>query len=293
MRFRIRHATRYDYQQPVSQAINLAYLSPRETARQTCTYKNIEINPSPTSMTMQQDYFGNEYCHFTLEQPHNTLEVIATSEVDTYLSEDWPSLNIGNTCGQAREQLAMSTEVDCILAREYLLSSPLIEHNEDFAHYAAPIFTDDKLFLGAVRELCAKIFNDFQFDPHFSEVNTPLVDVFASRKGVCQDFAHFAIACLRSLGYPAKYVSGYLETLPPPGFTKLIGSDATHAWVAVYSPSEGWFEFDPTNNSIPGEQHILTAWGRDYSDVTPLRGVIVGGGSAHTLNVSVDVHRCD
>jgi transglutaminase-like putative cysteine protease len=140
-------------------------------------------------------------------------------------------------------------------------------------------------------ELTQRIYNDFTYDPVFSDIATPVSDVFKHKRGVCQDFAHLAIACLRSLGYPARYVSGYLETLPAPGEQKLVGADASHAWFAVYSPGEGWYDFDPTNNQMVSMQHITTAWGRDYSDVTPLRGVIFGGGSGHKLDVSVDVQR--
>lgn len=180
---------------------------------------------------------------------------------------------------------------DCGHGLHQSLRFPMIQQHTDLAHYAAAFFPDDRPFLSAVMELTEKIYTDFTYDPRFSDVATPLSDVLKHKRGVCQDFAHFAIGCLRSLGYPARYVSGYLETLPPPGQEKLVGADATHAWFEVFSPGEGWFEFDPTNNKMAGEQHITTAWGRDYSDVTPLKGVIFGDGKQHTLSVSVDVQR--
>src|SRR5690606_1706689 len=146
-------------------------------------------------------------------------------------------------------------------------------------------------FLSAVRALTQQIYQQFEYDPLFSDVTTPLDEVFEHKRGVCQDFAHFAIACIRANGFPARSVSGYLETLPPPGMGQLVGSDASHAWVSGYSPGEGWFEFAPTNDQVAGNQHIVTAWGRDYSDVPPLRGVIFGGGASHKLTVAVDVKR--
>lgn len=291
MRFKVKHVTRYEYPAPVLQAINLGYLIPRNSARQKCVYNQLKVNPQPSTSATRVDYFGNQAFHFTIESKHQSLEVVATSEVDVSAGADLPSVNDGNTCAQARELLSRSNQLDSLLAREYLLPSPSIAHDAALAEFAAPLFADDRPFLQSVSELNSQIFNEFTFDPTFSGISTPISEVFAHRKGVCQDFAHLAIACLRSLGYPARYVSGYLETLPPPGTVKLVGSDATHAWFAVYSPGEGWFEFDPTNNSIPAEQHIVTAWGRDYTDVTPLKGVIFGGGSGHSLSVSVDVNR--
>jgi transglutaminase-like putative cysteine protease len=291
MRFKIKHVTRYEYPAQVLQALNLGYLIPRNSARQRCINNQLKVNPTPTTSMARVDYFGNQAFHFTIESQHQELEVVATSEVDVSAGADLPNLNEGNTCALARELLSSSKQLDNLLAREYLLASPLVAHDAALAEFAAPLFADDRPFIQSVSELNSLIFEQFTFDPTFSGISTPISEVFEHRKGVCQDFAHLAIACLRSLGYPARYVSGYLETLPPPGTVKLVGSDATHAWFEVYSPGEGWFEFDPTNNSIPAEQHIVTAWGRDYTDVTPLKGVIFGGGSGHSLSVSVDVNR--
>lgn len=290
MKFTIRHSTRYRYSSNVSRCINLAYMAPRNTHRQKCLSTQINTNPAPSTSMSRNDYFGNHAYHFTVENPHQTLEVIALSEVEVQPSTDWPSLNIGQTCAQVRERLNNPKSVDDVLCKEYTLASPLIDPGPAFSDFAANIFQTDRPFLSAVREFNAYIFNEFTFDPGFSTTTTPISDVLLHRKGVCQDFAHLAIGCLRSLGFAARYVSGYLETLPPPGTQKLVGSDATHAWFEVYSPDEGWFEFDPTNNSIPAEQHIVTAWGRDYSDVAPLKGVVFGGGK-HSLQVSVDVNR--
>ena len=189
--------------------------------------------------------------------------------------------------------LAQSSEGDILEAREYLLDSPMIKAFPELKDYAKALFQDERPLLSAVRELTSKIFNEFKYDANSTTVATPLDEVLENRHGVCQDFAHLAIGCLRALGFPARYVSGYLETLPAPGEVKLVGADASHAWFAVFSPGEGWFEFDPTNDIMPAEQHITTAWGRDYSDVTPLRGVIFDGGDSQQLSVSVDVRRIE
>ena len=291
MRFKITHSTTYNYLEPVSKGINLAYLMPRDTHRQTCETRFLDIQPTPATTLTRVDYFGNHAMHFTVEEAHTTFSVVATSEVEVNPPGVWPSATTANTCNDVLEKMATSKDASDLLSREYCLASPLINVNDNFAKFAAPFFNGDSPFLECVRKFSEHIFNDFKFDPDFSTVSTPLEDVLLHRKGVCQDFAQVAIASLRSLGFPTRYVSGYLETIPPPGQEKLVGSDASHAWFAVYSPGEGWYEFDPTNNLIPGEQHIVTAWGRDYSDVTPLRGVVMGGGSKNKLHVSVDVAR--
>ena len=178
-----------------------------------------------------------------------------------------------------------------IAAREFLLSSPMIECNEALAEYARPSFHLDRSLKSCVSDLTTRIFTDFSYDPNFTTIATPLADVLLHKRGVCQDFAHLQVGCLRSMGIPAKYVSGYIETLPKPGDKKLVGADATHAWVAYFCPDEGWLEFDPTNNTAAKSQHIVTAFGRDFYDVTPVKGVIFGGGDTPLLSVSVDVSR--
>ncbi len=291
VKFRVRHTTRYHYEQSVSHCYNLAHMLPRTTPAQTLRQVKIEVSPPVAMSNQREDYFGNQVYQFSIEQDHTELEVTVTSQVEITESPLNRNLDFGNTCAYARERLHNSGEADCLAAHEFLLDSPMIQQHPELAAYAAPSFADDRPLLSAVMELTERIYRDFIYDPDFSDVATPLSEVIKHKRGVCQDFAHVAIGCLRSLGYPARYVSGYLETLPPPGQQKLVGADATHAWFAVYSPDEGWFEFDPTNNKMAGEQHITTAWGRDYSDVTPLKGVIFGGGKTHRLSVSVDVAR--
>lgn len=293
MKFVIRHTTRYSYEQPVGSCYNLAYVLPRNTAGQQLHEVVVDISPAASVSNTRTDYFGNQLCQFSIEHDHTELEVSVTSKVSVAETPTNRNLDFGNTCAYSKATLLKSSEEDCLAAREFLLDSPMIQQHPDLAAYAAPSFAEDRPFLSAVMELNERIYNDFTYDPEFSDVATPLSDVLKHKRGVCQDFAHFAIGCLRSLGYPARYVSGYLETVPPPGVVKLIGVDATHAWFAVFSPGEGWFEFDPTNNKMTSEQHITTAWGRDYSDVTPLKGIIFGGGKKHTLAVSVDVQRLE
>jgi transglutaminase-like putative cysteine protease len=246
-----------------------------------------------TTHNTRTDCFGNQFLQFSIEKDHRELELSITSTIEVKDVETNINLDFGNPCSYVKYLLENTKSIDCVNAREFMLDSLMVHAQPYLADYAAPSFAEDRPFLSAVMELTQRIFTDFTYDPEFSDIATPLAEVFKHKRGVCQDFAHFAIGCLRSLGYPARYVSGYLETLPPPGEEKLVGADATHAWFAVYSPGEGWFEFDPTNNKVTGEQHITTAWGRDYSDVTPLKGVIFGGGHSPQLFVSVDVRRTE
>jgi transglutaminase-like putative cysteine protease len=291
MLYRVTHCTRYDYAESVGQCHNLAFMMPRNTLRQTCLQSDVIANPQPVTQSERSDYFGNRAFHFAIESPHASLEVTARSLVE--VREDLTAssqLDLGNTCAQVLGLLAAGG-AETLLAREFILPSPLVESSPEVRDYAARFFDGDRPFLSAVRSLTQAIHQEFRYDPDFSDVSTPIREVLAHRRGVCQDFAHLALACVRLAGFPARYVSGYLETLPPPGREKLVGSDASHAWFAVFSPGEGWFEFDPTNDQVAGYQHIVTAWGRDYSDVTPLRGVVFGGGEEHRLRVSVDVTR--
>lgn len=290
MIYKIRHITEYNYQSAVSLCFNQAHLLPRNTATQACRVSEISITPLPDYICEREDYFGNRYFYFSVESEHQTLTIDVVSEIDT-LADNNNRLDIGNSCAQAKKLLADARTKECINAREFLLNSPMISSDAALQAFAADLFPAEKTFLTAVRELCERIHTEFRYEPQATDVATPLKEVLRNRAGVCQDFAHLAIGCLRSLGFPARYVSGYLETLPPPGQQKLIGADASHAWFAVYSPGEGWFEFDPTNNNVPGEQHITTAWGRDYSDVTPVKGVIFSEHSTQEMGVSVDVRR--
>ena len=291
MRYRIKHTTEYKYSSRVSHCYNVAHMIPRNSLRQQRISNHIDVSPVIASTSKREDYFGNWAHHFEIQRPHDKLLITATSEVNTDHQGSQHDLDFGITCAEALLHLMQSQHTDLLFAKEFLLDSPMIKVNQDLHEYAKSSFDFDRPLLSCVMDLTQRIYTDFTYCPESTTIATPLEEVLKNRRGVCQDFAHLQIACLRSMGFPAKYVSGYLETLPPPGQEKLVGSDATHAWVSVYSPKEGWFEFDPTNNCMAGEQHIITAWGRDYFDVTPLRGVIYGGGEEPLLSVSVDVAR--
>jgi len=291
MRFRVRHITRYKYASRVSHCYNLANVIPRDTDRQRCLKNRITVSPQPAITHKRSDYFGNKAYHFEIQKPHTELVITADSEIQINDRDHELDLDLGISYLQAQQYLDTSNTRATVDAREFMLNSPMIENGEELAEYARPSFAADRSLKSCVNDLTARIFTEFAYDPSFSTIATPLADVLAHKRGVCQDFAHLQIGCLRSMGIPAKYVSGYIETLPKPGEEKLVGADATHAWIAYFSPEEGWVEFDPTNNALAGSQHIVTAFGRDYIDVTPVKGVIFGGGASPILEVSVDVAR--
>ena len=293
MKYRIRHTTRYSYADTVSQCHSIAHLLPRNTFYQRCNSASIQLDPLPATGADRTDYFGNHTYHFSVQVPHKVLQVTAVSEVDILGGRQNLSLDFGASCREVRAMLADRSREENLMAREFTLDSPMVQAGPALADYARGSFAEDQSFLGCVRDLTERIFSEFTYDTRYTDVATPLADVIRHRRGVCQDFAHLAIGCLRSMGFAARYVSGYLETLPPPGQPKLEGSDASHAWFSAYSPTEGWCDFDPTNNLLASQQHITTAWGRDYSDVTPVKGTILGGGSSHGLEVEVDVHRVE
>jgi transglutaminase-like putative cysteine protease len=291
MRYRVTHQTRYAYSQPVVLCHNEARLQPRRTPCQACGPSAVAIEPLPGERAEREDFFGNRVLYFAVQEAHERLTVTATSEVevtpppvsDHDASPAWDGL---------RDGLVGVTDAETRMARQFVFDSPCAAATPDAAAYAAPSFPPGRPVLAAVHDLNRRIHREFRFDPESTTVATPVAEVLAQRHGVCQDFAHLAIACLRSLGLPARYVSGYLETLAPPGQPRLQGADVSHAWFSAYVPGLGWIDFDPTNDCGPAERHVTTAWGRDYADVTPLKGVIFGGG-AHTLEVSVDMVRLE
>lgn len=291
MMYRVRHITEYKYVTPVSLCYNVAHLMPRDTQLQTCLKSSIKVKPEPISQQERVDYFGNKTFYFSVQDAHKKLVIDVVSELNIAAGIVLPDLTQGPTCKEYLDLIRVSKDPDFLEAREFLLDSPMIRSSKSLADYARDVFQDDVPLLMALRHFTSKIFTEFTFDPNVTTVATPLDQVLKLKGGVCQDFAHLAIGCLRSLGFPTRYMSGYLETLPPPGEEKLIGADASHAWFSVFLPNIGWVEFDPTNDVMPTTQHLVTAWGRDYSDVTPLQGVIFDGGEGQTLSVSVDVQR--
>lgn len=287
MRYRIRHRTTYRYDTPANLCHNEARLRPLDLPGQRCLKWRLSIDPQPEFHRNRRDSFGNHIDYFSIQRPHPELVITAESEVEVISSTQLP-LEAGGPWDRLLERLRTSKDPASLDARAFALSSPLIPVLPELAEFARPDFTPGRCVIEAISAFNARIFREFKFDPDFTTVATPVVEVLQNRRGVCQDFAQIMIASLRSLGLPARYVSGYLETLPPPGKPKLVGADASHAWVSVFVPGQGWLDFDPTNNVRPGERHITVATGRDYRDVSPLRGVTVGGLS-HALKVSVDV----
>ena len=291
MRYRIVHKTEYFYGITVSQCHNLAHLRPRNLPAQQCLGHRLEIDPLPMDLAEHEDFFGNHVSYFSIQQPHQTLTVTATSEIQLDSGNNQLVLDKDIPWDEVRDKLAEPFTDITRENRQFVLDSPLATTSPELADYAAASFPPGRPLLEAVQDLMERVHHEFTYDPEFSTVTTPLAEVLTSRRGVCQDFAHLSVACLRSLGLAARYVSGYLETLPPPGQSKQPGADESHAWFSVYLPDAGWHDFDPTNNRVPLDQHITTAWGRDYADVTPVKGVIFGGNPDHRPQVSVDMER--
>ncbi len=287
MLYRIRHRTLYRYDEPANLCHNEARLRPLDLPGQRCLAWKLKIDPAPDFQRSRNDSFGNHIDYFAIQRPHPQLSIIAESEVEA-LAAGQLSLETGMPWDQVRDALRQAKDASSLDARAFALSSPLVPVSRELADFAATDFTPGRCVLDAVAAFNERIFREFTFDPGFTTVSTPVAEVLENRRGVCQDFAQLMIAALRSLGLPARYVSGYLETLPPPGKPKLVGADASHAWVSVFIPGQGWVDFDPTNNLRPAERHIVVASGRDYGDVAPIRGVTVGGAS-HQLKVEVDV----
>lgn len=287
MRYQVHHTTRYAYSEPVPLCYNELHLTPRDTPRQTCVDHQLTILPAPHKIEDSRDYFGNHVCFFNIQERHQELEVTARSEVclqggDYIPPETTPAWE------QVRADALSSLDPEALDARQFIYDSPLAAASDELALLAADSFAPGRPWLEAVLHLMKRIHRDFIYDPTATTVTTPLDTVLEIRRGVCQDFAHLQIACLRAIGLPARYVSGYLLTMPPPGESRLIGADASHAWVAAWCRGLGWIEFDPTNNLVPYVDHITVAWGRDYGDVCPVKGVFVGGG-IHSMHISVDV----
>ena len=293
MKYRVMHKTEYFYSGTITQCHNLAHLRPRSLPGQQCLVHRLEIDPLPVDYSEFEDFFGNQVSYFSVQQPHRNLKILAVSEL--LLDEVMGQLSLYNDLAwnEVRARLANPQEIELREIRHYVLDSPLATTSPELAGYAEESFPEGRPLLEAVHDLMDRVYREFTYDPGFTTISTPLSEVFANRRGVCQDFAHLAIACLRSLGLAARYVSGYLETLPAPGQEKLKGADDSHAWFSVFLPEAGWMDFDPTNNQIPQYQHITTAWGRDFGDVTPLKGIIYGGNPGHRLQVAVDVERLD
>lgn len=286
-RYRIEHETRYVYAAPVSQSWQLARLTPRELPWQKLLSHAIEIDPPPDERHQVPDSFGNSVTHFGVHGAHRMLRVFTQCSVEV---GERPTVNAFPSVAweTVRDAVRGQPSLDDLLPARMAEPTPLVPLSEAARVYALESFPPGRDWLQAVTDLMRRIHAQFEFDPLATTVSTSVDEVLYQRRGVCQDFAHLMLACLRGLGLPARYVSGYLLTNPPPGEPRLMGVDASHAWVAAYSQDHGWLEFDPTNNQRADCRYITLAWGADFADVVPLRGVILGGG-AQEMSVSVSV----
>ena len=290
VRYLIRHATRYLYDQPVGESRQLVRLKPRVLPRQRCLAHELRIDPAPQRDETFVDGFGNAVRSLHFEQEHETLFVRAESLVELTPPPEPYAIGQSPPWEQVRDELSYragrTLDAARLEATEFLFESRHVRVKNDFAEYARADFRTNAPLLVAIDGLMRRIRLEFTYDTGATEISTPVTDVLASRRGVCQDFAHLMLSCLRSLGLAARYVSGYILTRPPAGRPRLIGADATHAWVSVFCPGSGWIDFDPTNAQMPAAEHVTLAWGRDFADISPLRGVILGGGE-HKLEIAV------
>jgi transglutaminase-like putative cysteine protease len=288
-RYRVSHRTTYRYASPMSDGYTVAHLLPRETPRQRVAHAAVEVTPEPNERDEHVDAFGNRITQFGVHHPHDELVVEAVSTVDVDDPTPVAPTESWNDVVARVEALRGDAAIDVGPFRARTRFVDVNRIGAELAAIAYDSFTPGRVIADAAQDLCHRIFEDFTYDSTATDVSTPLADVLVSRRGVCQDFAHLAAGCLRSIGLAARYVSGYIETTPPPGRPRLVGAAASHAWCSIWTPSAGWIDFDPTNDHFPTRRHVTVAWGRDYADVTPVRGVVIGPSRAQTLDVSVDV----
>ena len=287
MIYTVTHKTTYQYRSSVSFGHHVACLTPRSLPHHRCERSELWIEPPASEQHQRPDYFGNRLTFFTVREPHRELVVEAHSEVSVDREfRRWGDASI--PWERAAGAVPSDRSATGLDAYQFVFESPRIRLSDSFTLYARKSFLEGRPFGEALLDLTSRIHREFRFDASATNVRTAPEDVLRGKRGVCQDFAHLQIACLRSIGIPARYVSGYLRTYPAPGGTRLTGGDVSHAWVAAYCGGTGWLEVDPTNDLIPSEDHVTLAWGRDYGDISPLRGVILGGRD-HSLQVQVDL----
>lgn len=290
-RYFVRHDTRYEYEHPVSLSRQVVHLLPRTTPFQTVELHRLSVEPEPEVLATRADFFGNQTTSLCIDRDHESLFVRADSWVEV-VAREYPEDDSTDSWELVRERLAYRAErpqSDAELeATRFCFESTRVRNKRELAAWALACFGPGTPLLRGVRALMNRIHDELVFDPSATTVSTPVMDVFSNRRGVCQDFAHLMLSCLRSIGLAGRYVSGYLLTKPPAGKPRLVGADASHAWVSVYCPGFGWVDADPTNRMFATSEHVTVGYGRDYDDVIPLRGVILGGG-AHTLQIAVTV----
>jgi transglutaminase-like putative cysteine protease len=288
VRYQITHRTEFRYEAVVSSSLGQAHLTPRTLPHQRTLASDLRIDPAPSEQREHVDYFGNRSVYFSVFQPHTKLVVTSVSEVHV---EGVPSMPLGADppWEVLRDRVRDELSDDVLAAREYTLESPLIAITDRVREFASVSFTARRPMAEAVIDLASRINREFRYNPGTTSTTTTVDELMSLREGVCQDFAHLAIACMRSVGLAARYVSGYLETDPPPGSPRLQGADMSHAWADVFVPDAGWIGVDPTNDALVSDRYVTTAFGRDYGDVTPLKGVIYTEGTDNELSVEVDV----
>lgn len=287
MRFAVRHRTTYRYEQDVSHSRHALHLTPRATPFQSVESARIDVSVPPAERGARTDVFGNRVEWLAIDDQHDRLEVVGESHVTVALPPERDA-NASAPWEEVRAQLERAATPEARAATPFLFDTPYTAFTTNIPAYALESFTPGRPILAAAADLMTRIHKDFRYDTTVTDVSTPVDRVFAIRAGVCQDLTHVGLACARALGLAARYVSGYLLTKPPEGRVKLLGADASHAWFAVWCPPFGWVDLDPTNDLIPRDEHVTLAWGRDYADVAPINGVVVGGGD-HMIDVGVDV----
>jgi transglutaminase-like putative cysteine protease len=286
-RYRVSHRTRYSYDDDVSDSLGIAYLVPRELPWQRVVSRDLTLTPAPGDQSQDLDFYGNTVTYFQVTEPHEVLDVLATSEVEVRAHQH-STKALAQPWETARPAHRPDVR-DAWRAQDLALASDLADQTPAAHAYAAASLTPGRPVGEAVVDLMHRIHADFAYDKTATTVSTTVTDILDKRAGVCQDFAHLTLACLRSHGLAARYVSGYLATTPPSGKDRIVGADATHAWAAVWIPGDGWLAVDPTNDQLVNDRYVTVAWGRDYADVPPVKGVIFTEARSSTLRVEVDV----
>jgi len=291
--YRVIHRTEYRYQSDVTESYGELHLLPRDLPGQVCRESLVRIDPEPNDLRERFDFYGNRTVYFAVLEAHTLLTITAESVIDV-AGRQQAMTNVGSQPWEVvRNRLRHDRAGDALEASDFLLDSPMVASSPELLDYVAPSFPPGRPLVDALAELNSRINHDFAFRPGATSVGTSLTELLEGRAGVCQDFALLAVGCLRSLGLAARYVSGYIETYPPPGRPRLVGADASHAWASVFVPDAGWVDLDPTNDQFVGDRYVTTAWGRDYRDVSPVKGVIYTESTSDGMDVSVDVLRLD
>ncbi len=287
MIYHLRHRTTFEYSTPVTFVYNVLRLKPRELPWQSVRSSRLTVQPNPSVLSERTDYFGNTCTYCSIEMTHDQMQVLMESIVEVRPRPKRPPA-AASPWDTVRERLRAVRSPEGLDAFQFCFNSGAVSRHRETRDYCLPSCTQNASAHEVALRLMERIHSDFVFDPTATTVSTPVLEVLKKRRGVCQDFAHLMISCLRSVGIPARYNSGYIQTAPPPGKARLEGADASHAWVGVYCPENGWLDLDPTNNKVADEQFITIGWGRDYEDISPVAGVMLGGGK-HRVRAEVDM----